>query len=155
MAVVAMLMSQAQAADAPYDWSDEAGAESAKRIIVKCLDEFDESRQIEPCEYKPSDICVTQFDNGSGNQRAQNQCAYYSGIAWGQVVDDVYARLVKSAGAPKDIAKSQSMWSAWNEFDCHTISDYDGTRASMDYGACKTRHAAARVFELLELIPHQ
>lgn len=154
-AVMAMLVSQVLAGDAPYDWSDEQVAvESAKQIAVKCLDELDDSEQRDSCVYKAIKICRTQFDNGSDNQFAINQCANYSGAAWSRVVDDVYDRLIKSGGAPKNIAKSQSMWRAWNEFDCQAISDYDGTRAAMDYGACKTRHAAGRVFELLELIPH-
>ncbi|WP_155256384.1 lysozyme inhibitor LprI family protein [Mesorhizobium loti] len=149
-----MLVSQVHAADAPYDWSDEQGAESAKRIIVKCLDAFEDSKERDSCVFKPIEICRTQFDNGSENQFAINQCTGYSGAAWSSMVDDVYARLVQSGKASSDIAKSQSMWSAWNEYDCHAISDYIGTRALMDYGDCKTRHAAGRVFDLLELIPH-
>nr|WP_256752319.1 lysozyme inhibitor LprI family protein [Mesorhizobium sp. Mes31] len=151
---MAMLVSQAHAADGLYDWSDEQGVASAKRIAVKCLDEFEDSKERDSCVFKPIEICRTQFDNGSQNQSAINQCTGYSGAAWTSIVDDVYARLVQSGKASSETAKSQSMWSAWNKFDCAAISDYDGTRALMDYGACKTRHGAGRVFDLLELIPH-
>jgi uncharacterized protein YecT (DUF1311 family) len=149
-----MLVSHVQAADTLYDWSDEQGVKSAKRIALKCLDEFEDSRERDSCVFKPIEICRTQFDNGSQNQSAINQCAGYSGAAWTSIVDDVYARLVQSGRASSDIAKSQSMWSAWNKFDCHGISNYDGTRASMDNGDCYTRHSAGRVFDLLELIPN-
>ena len=51
VAVVAMLVSHVQAADAVYDWSDEQGVESAKRIAVKCLDEFEDSKDRDSCVF--------------------------------------------------------------------------------------------------------
>lgn len=148
VSVSAGFATASRAAETAYDWNDDsAGTASAQTIILKCLDDQEDGDRYQ-CIPKAIVICVTQYDNGSQNQMAVNTCNGYSAWAWENILDDVYNRLIKSGRAPKDIDKSQSMWSAWSKLDCETISNYDGTRAAMDSAYCTTKHAAERVFDL-------
>jgi hypothetical protein len=157
-------LSSAPAAADDYDWTndvtatawdtDEAAVDSATVIARKCLEAFYNWQDPHSCVKKPFDACFSQYDGGKQNQYDANRCAGFSASAWGRIVDDVYDRLLKSGEAPKEIARSQAMWKAWSDVDCHVIADYIGSRSAMDSGICRSRHAAERVFELSGLLPN-
>jgi uncharacterized protein YecT (DUF1311 family) len=140
--------------DRLYDWSDEAVAVvSATSIARECLEWYGDSLKRYSCVGRAATICRSQYDDGKDNQYDANQCTGFAASGWERVLDEVYDRLTKSGAAPKRIETSQSMWKAWNDFDCHAIADYVGTRAAMDFGGCRMNHAAERAFDLIQLIP--
>jgi uncharacterized protein YecT (DUF1311 family) len=152
---VAVFAGPARSEDEIYNWSDDiSAAESSEHIARQCLDRAINYRQQYDCIGKPSEICRTQYDGGRDNQFDVNMCSSFSAQAWERIMAETYARLIMSGSAPKEIEKSQEMWTAWNALDCRTISDYAGTRSALDYSSCRARHAAQRMFELDQLIPH-
>lgn len=146
--------SAANAAEEPYNWSDDRAAVTAvETIIKKCLDQKGDSNERWSCLYEPNEICTSQYEEGRANQYDVNRCANFSGDASERVLDSVYARLINSGSAPKELEASQAKWREWNDFDCRAIADYVGTKAAMDYGACRSKHAADRVFDLMQITP--
>jgi uncharacterized protein YecT (DUF1311 family) len=157
LAVSAAVLTPARSEDRQYDWSDDdAGAQSATSIVRECFELYGFYQDFEhgyACIWKPSRICIDQYDGGRQNQYDINTCVGFAAVAWERLLDDVYDRLMKSGAAPKQMETSQSMWRAWNDIDCHAFADYIGTRAAMDFAACRIRHAAERAIELIQLIP--
>jgi len=152
MAVVA---GPARSADRLYNWNDDISAlESAEHIARKCLDSAYSYRKQLDCIVRPTEVCRSQFDGGKDNQFAVNRCSGFSAKAWERMMAETYTRVITSGSAPKEIQKSQELWTAWNDVDCRTISDYIGTRSALDYSSCRARHAALRMFELNLLIPN-
>jgi hypothetical protein len=150
-------MTPAHSEDRVYDWSnDVAAVESATAIAQECFETFEyygDRLQGYSCVLRPAEICRSQYDGGKDNQYDTNQCVGFSAAAWERILDDVYDRLIKSGSAPDRMETSQSRWKAWSDFDCHAIADYVGTRAAMDFAACRRKHAADRAFDLIQLIP--
>jgi hypothetical protein len=156
-ASVVLIPMQAYSDQASYDWGDDAAAvDSATRIVQECLDEHEQGGKYldrYSCILRPSEICGLQYDAGRQSQRDLARCAGFAAEAWERILEVVYNRLVNSGSAPKRVEESQSTWKAWSDLDCRMVADYIGTQSELDFAACKRKHAAERVFDLLEINP--
>jgi uncharacterized protein YecT (DUF1311 family) len=138
-----------------YDWSsDVAAINSSRRVSEECLSaSLPSERYI--CIGKSAEICRKNYGGGKDTQYTINQCVGFAVLAWESIPENIYERLMNLGESPEDIAKSQAAWKAWNDLDCRAVAGYIGTRSAMDYGSCRLRHAAHRVFDLTQLIPSQ
>jgi len=138
-------------------WTGENGPARAKAVIEECLGEAD--RQLSNprlCVPRVVDAC----ENEHGTyQRAMNDCATFSRLAWEGRRMAATKRLTSAKQATatqspdRHIARlraSESHWDAWNRPDCEMQAAFSegGTYHRFALDSCLSDHAAHRAIEL-------
>ncbi|MEV5020993.1 MULTISPECIES: lysozyme inhibitor LprI family protein [unclassified Sphingobium] len=157
MSVAVGLLVAALAAN-PDRWIDEHGPASAKTVIGECLTEANRPLS-DPlvCVRRALDTC----ENEHGTyQRAMNDCATFSRLAWEARRAAVAKQLMTAQQVSTNfhspdrlvalLAESEKHWDAWNSPDCEMQAALSegGTFHRFARDMCLSDHAAYRTLEL-------
>ena len=144
--------------NSPDQWVGESGPAQAKAVIERCM--ADTSGGL-----SDPNVCIrralgTCEDEHGTYQRAMNDCATFSRLAWENQRASVSRRLMgaKQAGvvfeAPEPhvalLKESEQRWDAWNRGDCEMQARFSegGTFHRFALDICLSDHAAYRALEL-------
>lgn len=147
----------AASATVPDRWTGEAGPALAGSVIEKCLSEAKaQLSDLKKCMSGALDLCE---DEHGTYQRAMNDCATFSRLAWETRRAAVAKRLGSARqanGSPSPdpyvlrLEESERRWDAWNRADCEMQAAFSegGSYHRFATDTCLSDHAAHRAIEL-------
>jgi len=136
-------------------WTPEAGPQSAKTAIAKCLD----GPRPEACAHAAFLQCDRELGSGQDPDNL-SACSAYGRGAWDERVDGALGRLLdvmqqtgRTKPSSRALVSSQRKWQSWSDSDCEvqTQSSEGAALHAMEINLCHSDHTAARARELEQL----